>query len=91
MDEFTNYVDLEDDEKAVTPDVPKYLIPDKVYDVLKWIGLVVLHALSFCVLTVGNAWKLDSFVIIATATTIEAIGTFIGACIGASAVAANGR
>lgn len=32
----------------------KYLLPDKVYDVLKWVGLVVCPALATLTLTVGN-------------------------------------
>ena len=35
---------------------PAWLIPDKAYDVLKWVGLVVLPALSLFVGTVGPAW-----------------------------------
>ena len=34
---------------------PAWLIPDKVYDVLKWVGLVVLPALAVFVQTVGTA------------------------------------
>lgn len=32
-----------------------YLIPDRVYDVLKWVGLIALPALAVCVQTIGTA------------------------------------
>lgn len=40
----------------VTHDVPDWLIPSRVYDVLKWLGLIVLPALALFVGTVGPAW-----------------------------------
>ena len=51
---------------------PAWLIPDKAYDVLKWVGLVVLPALSLFVGTVGPAWgwtHVDAIV-----TTLNALG-----------------
>lgn len=68
-------------------DVPQWLIPNKVYDVLKWVGLLVLPALSTFIGTVGPAWGLPyaNQIII----TINALGTLIGAVIGASAVKAQ--
>jgi len=65
-----------------------YLIPDKLYDVLKWVGLVLCPALAVLVATVGPAWGLpyvDPIV-----TTINAVGLFIGALIGASQLKASG-
>lgn len=67
--------------------VPQWLIPDKVYDVLKWVGLLILPALSTFIGTVGPAWGLpySNQIII----TLNALGTLIGAIIGASAVKAQ--
>lgn len=65
-----------------------YLIPDKAYDVLKWVGLILCPALAALVGAVGPAWGLphvDSIVL-----TINAVGTFIGALIGASHIKAKG-
>ncbi|WP_230579159.1 phage holin, partial [Bifidobacterium longum] len=31
-------------------------IPSRVYDILKWLGLIVLPALALFVSTVGPAW-----------------------------------
>ena len=39
----------------VTHDVPDWLIPSRVYDILKWLGLIVLPALALFVNTVGPA------------------------------------
>ena len=63
---------------------PAWLIPGKVYDVLKWIGLIVCPALATLTLTVGNAVGIPCTAEIATCIT--AAGTFVGAIIGASAI-----
>ena len=63
---------------------PAWLIPDKAYDVLKWVGLVVLPALSLFVGTVGPAWgwtHVDAIV-----TTLNALGILAGDLIGVSAI-----
>lgn len=65
-----------------------YLIPDRVYDVLKWVGLVLCPALAVLVATVGPAWGLPYVEPIVT--TINAIGLFIGSLIGVSQLKANG-
>lgn len=59
-----------------------YLIPDKVYLALKWLGLLFMPALAALIGAVGPAWglpKVDAIVL-----TINAFGTFIGVIIGAS-------
>ena len=33
-----------------------YLIPDNVYDVLKWVGLILCPALAALIGAVGPAW-----------------------------------
>lgn len=62
----------------------KYLLPDKAYGTLKWVALIVLPALAVFVHVVGPAWGLpyvDQIV-----TTLNALGTLIGALIGVSAI-----
>ncbi len=63
----------------------KYILPDKAYAALKWTGLIVCPALATFVLTVGGAvgWQ-DAQT---AAVIVTAVGTFIGAIIGVSAVA----
>lgn len=68
----------------VAHDVPDWLIPSRVYDILKWLGLIVLPALALFVNTVGPAWgwtHVDAIV-----TTLNALGILAGALIGVSAI-----
>lgn len=55
---------------------------DKVYDVLKWIALVVLPALSVFYATVAGIWGLPYATQIPL--TIDAVDVFLGALIGVS-------
>ena len=71
--------------------VPSWLIPDRVYDVLKWIGLVVFPALAVCFGTVAPACGLDAGISNTVVLTLNAVGTFIGAVIGVSAIKANAK
>lgn len=64
--------------------MPDWLIPSRVYDILKWLGLIVLPALALFVGTVGPAWgwtHVDAIV-----TTLNALGILAGALIGVSAI-----
>lgn len=72
------------DTPASTDIVPDWLIPSRVYDILKWLGLIVLPALAVFVGTVGPAWgwpHVDAIVI-----ALNALGTLAGALIGVSAI-----
>lgn len=65
----------------------EYLLPDSVYQWCKWTGLILCPALAALIGAVGPAWGMphvDSVVL-----TINAVGTFIGAIIGASALTAK--
>lgn len=65
----------------------EYIIPDKVYDVLKWVGLIVLPAVATFVGTVGTAmnWEPTNIAV----TVITAAGTFLGAVLGVSSKTAK--
>ena len=60
----------------------KYLLPDKAYQTLKWVGLIVIPALATLLGAVGTAWGWPHLT--AIVTTVTAIGTFVGALVGAS-------
>lgn len=60
----------------------KYLLPDKAYAALKWVALIALPALAVFVHVVGPAWGLPY--VDQIMTTLNALGTLIGAVIGAS-------
>ncbi len=59
-----------------------YLLPDKAYDVLKWIGLIACPALAVFIQTVGPAWGMPCAEQIVL--TLNSLGVFIGALIGIS-------
>ncbi len=65
-------------------ELPDWLLPDKVYDVLKWVGLIICPALATFMLTLGQTWGIPYAAEIAT--TVVATGTLIGVAIGASAI-----
>jgi hypothetical protein len=68
----------------VNPAVPAWLIPNKLYDILKWLAALVFPALALFMGTVGPAWGwhyVDAIVI-----TLNALGILAGALIGVSAI-----
>lgn len=65
----------------------KYFLPNGAYDILKWVGLVLLPALATLIGAVGPAWGMPS--VDAVVLTVNAIATFIGVVIGASHVTAS--
>ena len=66
--------------------VPKGLIPGRVSDVLKWVGLLVLPTCAWLFGTVGPAWGWEN--VDAVVLTLNAAGAATGAVIGASAISA---
>lgn len=65
----------------------QYFIPDSVYGVLKWLGLIACPALAVFVGAVGPVWgwpNVDAWV-----TTINATGVLVGALLGISAATAR--
>ena len=69
------------------PTVPDWLLPSRVYDVLKWLALIVLPAIGVLVQTLGPVWGwtwADQ-----AATTINAVALTIGVVIGASTLKAK--
>lgn len=63
---------------------PEWLIPNKAYDVLKWLCIIVLPAAATFLLTLGQIWGIPHATEIAA--SIVGASTFIGAIIGASAL-----
>lgn len=64
-----------------------YFLPDNVYQILKWLGLIACPALATFVGVVGPVWGMPY--VEATVTTINALGLLIGALIGASHITAK--
>ena len=65
----------------------EYFLPDGMYNVLKWVGLIACPALATFVGVVGPVWGMP--MVDATVTTINATGLLIGALIGASHITAK--
>lgn len=59
-----------------------YLLPDKAYEILKWLALIALPAVAWLVGVVGPQWGLPHCGELVT--TINAVGVFVGALIGVS-------
>lgn len=64
--------------------VSDWLIPNRVYDVLKWVGLIACPALAVFVQAIGPAWGVPCTEQIVL--TLNSVGVLIGALIGASAM-----
>lgn len=58
------------------------VLSDKTYNVLKWVGLIVLPAIATLVKAVFPVWDLPYAD--AIATTCTALGVFVGTLIGVS-------
>lgn len=54
---------------------------DKIYNILKWLALIALPALSTLIFAISNIWSFDATPFIGT---IAAIATFLGSLIGVS-------
>lgn len=64
-----------------------YLLNNKVYSALKWVGLIAMPAIATFIGVVGTVWAwphTDAIV-----TTINAIGVLVGALIGVSQATAK--
>ena len=67
----------------------KYMLPDGIYKLLKWVVLIALPALATLVSALCAAWGVDAGLAQAVVTTITAVATFGGAVIGVSAATAK--
>ena len=61
----------------------EYIIPNKVYQVLKWVGLIACPAIATFIGAVFPAWGIPNAD--AVVLTLNATGVLIGALVGVSA------
>lgn len=61
----------------------EYIIPDRLYQILKWVGLIACPAAATFVGAVFPAWGIPN--VDAITLTLNATGVLIGALIGVSA------
>lgn len=64
-----------------------YIIPEEIYKVLKWAGLIACPAIATFIGVVGPMWGMPN--VEAIVTTVNATGVLIGALIGVSAATAK--
>lgn len=67
----------------------KSFLPNKLYDVLKWVAIIVLPALAVFVTTVFPVWNIPYAEPIAT--TIMALDVLLGALLGVSTAQYNSK
>ena len=70
-------------------DIPNRLIPDRIYDIMKWVAIIVMHALSTFIVGLGGIWSLPYAGQVAA--TVTAIGVLLGAFLGLSSVKYNSK
>lgn len=63
------------------------ILPDKIYDILKWIALIALNAVGVLYSTIAGIWGLPYGEEVLK--TCSAVALFIGALIGVSTVGYN--
>ncbi len=63
----------------------KYIIPDRVYDVMKWVTMLFLPALTVLFTTVAPLWGMDAGLVDTIGGTLTAVTAFLGAVLGLSA------
>ena len=67
--------------------MPEYLLPNEIYDVIKWVGLIVCPALAAFIGAVGPAWGWPD--VNAIVLTLTSLGTLLGAVLGVSTALAK--
>ena len=72
-----------------TTDDPQGFLPDHVYDILKWVAIIVMPALATFIVGVGGIWSLPYAG--QAAATVTAVGVLLGALLGLSSVTYNSR
>jgi uncharacterized membrane protein YfcA len=59
-------------------------LPNKVYDVLKWVAMIAIDALATAFSVIAQAWGAPMEIVTPVVITLTALGTLLGALIGVS-------
>lgn len=59
-------------------------LPNKVYDVLKWVAMIAIDALATAFSVIAQAWGAPMEIVTPVVITLTATGTLLGALIGVS-------
>lgn len=65
-----------------------YLLPNKIYDVLKWVAIVLLPVLGWAIGEILPDFGVDPYIYV---HMLDVLGAVIGALIGASQISALGK
>ena len=76
-------------DTSMDSDIPNGLIPDRLYDILKWVAIIVMPALSTFIVGLGGIWSLPYAGQVAA--TVTAVGVLLGAFLGLSSVKYSNR
>lgn len=76
-------------DTSMDSDIPNGLIPDRLYDILKWVAIIVMPALSTFIVGLGGIWSLPYAGQVAA--TVTAVGVLLGAFLGLSSVKYNNK
>lgn len=79
--------DKAETKEETTEELVHSFLPDRVYDVLKWVAMVLLYAVATFVGAVGPAWGWSN--VSAIVLTLTSLGTLLGAVLGVSTVLAK--
>ena len=72
------------DSTPNTAEGPQSFLPDRVYDVLKWVAIIVMPAFATFIVGLGGIWSIPYAGQLAA--TVTAIGVLLGALLGLSSV-----
>ena len=64
------------------------ILPDRIFDILKWIAIVALPALSTFIVVLGKIWGWGDIAPM-VAQTITAVACLLGALLGISTIQYN--
>lgn len=73
----------------IMPNDTHGILPDRVYDILKWVAIIVMPALSTFIVGLGGIWSFPYAEQIAA--TVTAVGVLLGALLGLSSAKYNSR
>jgi uncharacterized membrane protein YfbV (UPF0208 family) len=71
-------------DDTTAPEDPQGLLPNHVYDILKWVAIIVMPAIATFIVGLGGIWSIPYAGQLAA--TVTAIGVLLGALLGLSSV-----
>ena len=74
---------------TISSEDPRGLLPDHVYDILKWVAIIVMPALATFIVGLGGIWSIPYAG--QAASTVTAVGVLLGALLGLSSVKYHGQ